>query len=333
MNSIISEYSISLNSILKEIRYNIYIHPYNSNLINFYNFLKSILILNEKSYIIFVEKNLYNNFILNLSIIDSSYYTKEIFMRFNSIIFASATFEPIESYKHLFGLKDFIDEKIILSSKYPNIKSIFITNISTKFEERSSELYSKIVDAIEEASLIVNGGVAIFVSSYDVMKGLLDAGIQYRIKKEFLIENKEMRDEEVERMLKIFKENPISKILLAVQGGKISEGEDFPSNTIKVLFLVGIPFEQPSPILKEKISYFENKWPTKGKDFAFIIPALRKSIQSIGRSLRDDKSTIFVIFLDKRFLYRNVFKYIPEWLKREMRVLSYSKGKLRRILS
>lgn len=333
LNSIISEYSISLNSILKEIRYNIYIHPYNSNLINFYNFLKSILILNEKSYIIFVEKNLYNNFILNLSIIDSSYYTKEIFMRFNSIIFASATFEPIESYKHLFGLKDFIDEKIILSSKYPNIKSIFITNISTKFEERSSELYSKIVDAIEEASLIVNGGVAIFVSSYDVMKGLLDAGIQYRIKKEFLIENKEMRDEEVERMLKIFKENPISKILLAVQGGKISEGEDFPSNTIKVLFLVGIPFEQPSPILKEKISYFENKWPTKGKDFAFIIPALRKSIQSIGRSLRDDKSTIFVIFLDKRFLYRNVFKYIPEWLKREMRVLSYSKGKLRRILS
>jgi len=152
-------------------------------------------------------------------------------------------------------------------------------------------------------------------------------------RKEVLIENKEMRDEEVERMLKIFKENPISKILLAVQGGKISEGEDFPSNTIKVLFLVGIPFEQPSPILKEKISYFENKWPTKGKDFAFIIPALRKSIQSIGRSLRDDKSTIFVIFLDKRFLYRNVFKYIPEWLKREMRVLSYSKGKLRRILS
>ncbi|MDT7892468.1 MAG: ATP-dependent DNA helicase [Thermoproteota archaeon] len=333
LNIIISEYNISLVSILKELRRNIYINPNNFNLIYFYNFLKSILELNENSYIIYVDRNIYNDLILNLSVIDPSYYSKELFMKFNSIILASATLEPIDSYKYLLGLEDLKEEKIVLSSKYPNIKSIFITNVTTKFEERSNELYSKIIDVIEEVSLVANGGVAIFVSSYDVMKGLLNAGIQFRIKKDFLIENKEMNDEEVENMLQIFKENPNSKILLAVQGGKISEGEDFPSNTIKFLFLVGIPFEQPSPVLKEKISYFENRWLNKGIDFAFVIPALRKSIQSVGRALREEKSTIYVIFLDKRFLYRRVFKYIPEWLKREMHVLSYSKGKLRRILN
>lgn len=256
----------------------------------------------------------------------------DILSMFDAIIFSSATLRPIEPLLSKIKMQnkefDFFD----ITEVDLALRSIVIRNLTTRYVERNTELYASFAELISEASIATKGGLAIFVASSEVMKGILYAGLGNLINRDLLIEDPKLDYEGIVKLVENFNEKPDSKALLAIQGGRISEGEDFSRDSIKTVIIIGIPFEEPSPLIKEKIDYYEKIFPGKGLEYAYILPAIRKVIQSIGRAMRREGSNLNVILADGRYCSERIFKLLPSWLVKDAIVINYVKGKLKRML-
>ena len=78
-------------------------------------------------------------------------------------------------------------------------------------------------------------------------------------------------------------------VLLAVQGGRFSEGEDFPGDEMDVSIVVGLSLPPPSPTMYAEYKQMEANQFDKHQAYMVLslLPALRKAIQSAGRHVRD----------------------------------------------
>jgi DNA excision repair protein ERCC-2 len=68
-----------------------------------------------------------------------------------------------------------------------------------------------------------------------------------------------MSSKENEKMVDEFKAcaQRDGAVLLGVQGGRSSEGVDFPGDEMNSVVIVGMPYAEPTPKVKAQISYFE----------------------------------------------------------------------------
>ena len=82
-------------------------------------------------------------------------------------------------------------------------------------------------------------------------------------------------------------------------GGKISEGMDFPSEELEVVVIVGIPYPPPSARQHALQIYYDKKY-GNGWKYAFEAPAVRKTLQAIGRLIRKESDKGVAIILDER---------------------------------
>jgi len=250
-------------------------------------------------------------------------------------VLTSATLEPLHAFADVLG----IDRgKCVLRSikvRLPDDKLLIIgmKGVSTDFKHRSPSMYRKLVSRISEILESAPGNIGIFTASYEVLEGLLKAGLEdvsRGFNKPLYIERPDATSADNDRLIKEFKAHAKKggAVLLGVQGGRNAEGEDFPGREMSLAVIVGVPYAKPTPIVKERIRYFEKKFPGKGKLYSYILPAIRKSLQAAGRPFRgtDDKSAI--IFLDYRFLQRPCKALLPEWIKKRMRVLPDKEGEL-----
>jgi len=328
-NKIYSKLDIDTNYIYDIIRKNYKLDIVESlyNLYNILNF-KSKNIDSINYYLLKTNKDI----ILGSFTFSNEEILNEIFTFFDSIIFSSATLQPLDIFFSFSDIKGKKYETFNVEDVAFRIRTIFIKNLSTRYVERNPELYSSFNELILEISSLTKGGLAIFFASYQVMKGILERGLKDSIDRDLIIEERKLDYSELIKQLERFYENPHSKAILAIQGGKISEGEDFPVDSIKTVILIGVPFEEPSYLLNEKINYWERKFPGKGKEYAYFLPAVRKSIQSIGRAMRRKESNLNVILADGRYSEEYLFKLLPKWLKKDMIIINYFKGKLKRIL-
>lgn len=108
-----------------------------------------------------------------------------------------------------------------------------------------------------------------FFSSFEYEGQVYDAwktsGILERILKKKLVFREPRKNTEIEIILKEYKEaidNPAPKsgaILLAVVGGKISEGINFSDGMGRCIVMVGLPYPSPSDIeLLERVKHIES---------------------------------------------------------------------------
>ena len=97
--------------------------------------------------------------------------------------------------------------------------------------------------------------------------------------------------------------------LLAVMGGRISEGMNFPGNELEVVVIAGVPYPKPDAKQKSLYAYYENVH-RSGWEYAVTFPVLIKMRQAIGRLIRSSNDIGSAIILDRRAAYFN--KYIPE---------------------
>ena len=104
-------------------------------------------------------------------------------------------------------------------------------------------------------------------------------------------------------------------MLLGVQGGRNSEGGDFPGTTMESVVVVGVPYAKPTPRMEAQISYYDSRFNQKGRDYAYVLPAMTRAIQAAGRPVRrlDDRGVI--VMLDQRFGTPYLSRFVPSWLK------------------
>jgi DNA excision repair protein ERCC-2 len=223
---------------------------------------------------------------------------REIFKQAYCNIFMSATLQPLEMYKDLFGV-----EAITKSypSPFPKKNKLVIIDDSTttKYENRTVEEYKKIAKRIEEIFEKIPGNVACFFPSYEVLKNV----IRYINNKEVLVQRENMNSKEIQNLLEQLKKS--KKVLLfGVMGGSLSEGVDYPENILKGIIVVGIPLEKPNLETTARINFYEKKFGSKGKDYAYIIPAIIRAVQAAGRAIRSEKDKAVIVFMDKRYKWR-----------------------------
>ncbi|MBS3157601.1 ATP-dependent DNA helicase [Candidatus Woesearchaeota archaeon] len=253
-----------------------------------------------------------NKLIVTLSYLclDPSLSSTEVIDSAYCVICMSGTLTPLEMYSDLLGFKNPIMK--IYENPFPssNRLNLVIPKTSTKFTKRSMGMYQ---DIARECSSIVNtipGNTIIFFPSYQ-LKEAIKIFFNNLCSKTTFEESKGISKYEKEELLENFKrEKDKGSVLLAVIGGSFSEGINLPGDLLKGVVVVGLPLGKPDLETTELINYFDSKY-SKGWDYAYIFPAMQKTMQAAGRCIRTENDKGVIVFLDERYSWNNYFKCFP----------------------
>ncbi|MEM4282432.1 MAG: ATP-dependent DNA helicase [Candidatus Woesearchaeota archaeon] len=261
------------------------------------------------------------HFELEYGCLDPSLITKEIISQTHSTILMSGTLLPTYMYKEIFGFPE--DTQLCeFPSSFPPEKRRYIALLktSTNYEKRNNEQYEAIAEICKRIINAIPGNTALFFPSYEVMnqvKSLLEKKIDDKI---LFVESQNMPYEKKEKILDELVRND-NGILLANSAGSFGEGIDLPS-TLKGAIVVGIPLAKPSLKTNELIKYYKEKFKSlqKGNEYGYIIPAITKSMQNVGRCIRSESDYAVHIFLDERWGNDRYGRYLPkDWLVNEVK--------------
>ncbi|MBD3192236.1 MAG: hypothetical protein GF308_16465 [Candidatus Heimdallarchaeota archaeon] len=264
--------------------------------------------------------------------LDARYTTQNVFDFVHNSIHISGTIEPIEAYAKIVGMNSLPLTTKVLDSPYSerNVRGFVIKNVSTRYNERTPENYKKMCQIIAEVANNSPANTGVFTASYGVMSGLLNAGIEFLIEKPLFQEKSQMSSRANDRLVNEFKRHATKggAVLLGVLGGRSSEGADFPGGQMNTCIIVGVPYARPTTRIEAQIQYLDEQFKKKGREYGYIIPAIRRAAQAAGRPVRSINDHGLIIFLDNRFSHSYTARFLPQWLKQNTRPLDYQEGML-----
>ncbi|XP_021892833.1 ATP-dependent DNA helicase DDX11 isoform X2 [Carica papaya] len=250
-------------------------------------------------------------------------------------------------------------------------------NSSTMIEELG-RLICNLVTVVPE-------GIVVFFSSFEyedqVYEGWKNSGILARMSKKKCVFREPRRSKDVESVLTKYKEK-IDKIcngergvvvqngaiLLAVVGGKISEGINFSDGMGRCIVMVGLPYPNPADIeLLERIKHIEGigysnstellvtddyhsgdvhdgfsllrRCRRRGKEYYENL-CMKAVNQSIGRAIRHINDYAAILLVDSRYVqesskrsFSHPVNKLPQWIKDRLVSAPMKYGEVHRLLS
>lgn len=110
-------------------------------------------------------------------------------------------------------------------------------------------------------------------------------------------------------------------LVLAVQGGGLAEGVDYPGDALIGAIVVGpaVPsFDKARELQRE---YYERRY-GNGDDYAYTYPAMAKVIQAAGRVIRSERDRGLIVLMDARFVERRYSALMPRgWYQESVQEL------------
>jgi DNA excision repair protein ERCC-2 len=235
---------------------------------------------------------------------------------YKSLVLLSATINPSDLFLRSIGLDGRTTVYRVNPSQVFQVRTLVDTGVSTRFKQRTPDMFRKMAHKILAICDAVQGGVGIFMPSYGMLETLQPLLSNVGKDRNLLAETRHLGNLEAEEIMRSFKSRPGS-VLLAVQGARFSEGEDFPGEQMDASVVVGLSLPPPSPIM-----YAEYTRSGLGKHDAYLVisllPAVRKAIQSAGRHMRSPDKRGMVFFLDSRFADQEIIEMLPGWLRQDL---------------
>ncbi len=262
---------------------------------------------------------------LDLVALDPTSVTTPVLNMVHSSVAISGTISPLEAYAEMLGFGS-ESTKVTFQSPFAirNRLGLIVSGLDTSFQNRNGSTFERMV---EHCLAVVNatpGNTGIFASSYSIARSLVEAGLEKRLKRKLFLEHPGMKGTDNDKMIEDYKRQGEKggAVLLGVQGGRNSEGGDFPGSTMESVVVVGVPYARPTPRMEALIKYYDSAFNQKGRDYAYVLPAMTRAIQSAGRPVRrlDDRGAI--VMLDQRFATKYLSRFIPSWLKEVMQIVS-----------
>jgi DNA excision repair protein ERCC-2 len=245
---------------------------------------------------------------------------------FEVCTFCSGTIKPVDAFAEVVGLKNYAGKSFPPPYPQQNIKSFITRGLSTKGEELSSSMAQAYVKALDASIGSLNVNLAVFSSSYRVQTKLLSYGLKEiagKYNRKLFVEERNTSGDEGRRILKEFKGCAIGDergILCGVMGGRFAEGADFPGRELEAIFLVGIPFERPRVKTQLYIEYYQHVYgEEKGRYYAYVLPALKRASQALGRALRSKEDKAVFILGDER--YSRYLQLLPNYVQKTARII------------
>jgi DNA excision repair protein ERCC-2 len=231
-------------------------------------------------------------------------------------------------YNNLMGLNECGKsyKGIIADSPFSkkNIKAIIIDGVDTKRDNRTPDMYKKMIRKINEVLKCTPANIGIFCASYKILRGLIGNGIETVVKndnKKLFIEEPGLSASENAMLVDDFKSmaSDNGAVLLGVCGGRNSEGEDYPGDFMNSVIIAGFPYHLPTPRVEAKIKYYDKVFKRQGWNFAYLYPAVQRANQASGRPIRKISDKGAIIFMDSRFKVK--YKWISEWIRKELEII------------
>ncbi len=261
---------------------------------------------------------------LEVVALDPAKITEPVFSSVYCSVNMSGTLQPLEAYVKITHMPSSTACEAV-PSPFPkeHILSLACCGVTTAMEQRTPAMYKKLVKRISEIAHNTPANVGVFTASYEVLERLLEAGLEGGLEKPLLHECRGMKSRENERMISKFKSYAKrgGAVLLGVQGGRSSEGADYPGDQMNAVAVVGVPYAEPTPKVNAQIRYFEQRFYGHGREYGYVVPALKKAAQAAGRPIRTLEDRGAIIFLDQRFTAPYCQHYLPMWLKRGLKTL------------
>jgi DNA excision repair protein ERCC-2 len=261
---------------------------------------------------------------LEIVALDPSKVTSPVFSSTYSNIVMSGTLQPLEAYARITKLPE-NTVQCVLPSPFPkeHILSLVCCGVSTAMEKRTPTMYQIMIERINEVSQNTPANTGVFAASFDVLNALLTEGLEADLDKPLFHEYRGMSSKANEELVAGFKAcgEGDGALFLGVQGGRTSEGVDFPGDQMNSVVIVGVPYAEPTPRVKAQISYYDECFPKLGREYGYVLPAMKKASQSAGRPVRTLEDRGAIVFLDYRFSTSYCRRFLPSWVSNHMKVL------------
>lgn len=234
---------------------------------------------------------------LQITCVDASPHLAGRFKPLAGAVLFSGTLKPFKFYARLSGLTDTRCEEI--PSPFPAAHRclLVVPQISTLYRRRDQEA-PRIAQFLAKVLPLKFGNYLVFFPSFEFLEKVhacLDLPA-FRL----LAQPRRARPEDLERILTALQEER-GVVVLAVQGGSLSEGIDLPGEALIGCVVVGPPI--PPFDLERRLTrdYFQAAY-GEGEAFTYAYPAMAKAIQAAGRVIRGPEERGLLAFLDGRFL-------------------------------
>jgi DNA excision repair protein ERCC-2 len=233
------------------------------------------------------------------------------YAEYESVVAFSATLKPFEFYSKLSGLQsDKLDQLEFESPFLPeNRKLLVIPQISTKFSDREKN-YGKIAETIRRVAELKRGNYLAFFPSFDFMRrvaAVMKPPEGFRM----VLQEREMRADDVEDVLNDLRLAWDPTLLFAVQGGVFSEGVDYPGEMVIGAFVIGPPLPNFDIERETMRKYYEASY-GEGFEYAYSYPAMAKAVQAAGRVIRSETDRGVIVLMDRRFMDPGYVKSMPK---------------------
>jgi DNA excision repair protein ERCC-2 len=293
-----------------------------SSLFHLSNFWLAVLENVNVQGVAFIASRERENIVLEMWDMRAAEILREKWKNFHGCIFCSGTLNPIKAFAETIGLEDYSGKSFHSPFDKSRI-TVYVTRVlSTKGEELSEEMAKAYVDAVEKFVDAVKSNIAVFTSSYRIQNNLLSAGLREMVESKgrvFFVEREGMSGESSREILDGFKDAAYEKnpgVLCAPCTGRFAEGADFPGRELEGLFLVGIPFDRMSIKTQLYLKYYENLYgKDKGSYYAYVVPALRRASQALGRVLRSKEDRGIFILGDERYSENRFLQLLPDYIR------------------
>lgn len=250
----------------------------------------------------------------------SSEILREIWDMFASCIFMSGTLRPIKGFAEVVGLKDYREASYKGFIREENVKVYITSDLSSEGERIPVEAARKYA-LLASALMKLETNIAVFSASYRVQNAILPYVAEEADRQGYklYVERKGMRGDEARRILEMFKKAPDvgeKAILMASTTGRFAEGADFPGRQLQAVLIAGLPFDKPTLRTKLYLQYYKKIYGSrKGVLYGYVVPALRRAAQAMGRALRSERDRAVYILGDKRYSSPGYMKMLPHYAR------------------
>jgi DNA excision repair protein ERCC-2 len=254
-----------------------------------------------------------NHIVLSVKSLDGREIVDPVLREARGTILMSGFLSPPTVYRDLML---YHPERTILKefdSPFPSENRLILAgdDVSSEFKKRSDQMLQKWKDYIEAISRVTEGNLAVFFTSYGLMREVTPL---VRTNRRRIIEGQDtVRGEVIDRL-----RSSSRNILYGVMGAKLSEGMDYPGNILKCVVAVGLPLATWNAYEEALIDYLEQQFPGRGRTYAYFSPAILRLVQACGRVHRSSRDKGCIVLLDNRISQPYIKRQLPNYYQKEM---------------
>jgi DNA excision repair protein ERCC-2 len=268
---------------------------------------------------------------LEIVALDPSKITSPVFSTAYSSVVMSGTLQPLEAYSRITRLPEGTVQ-VVLPSPFPkeHVLSLVCLGVTTAMNKRTPAMYQTIIERICEVAENTPTNTGVFAASFDVLNALIYEGLDKALNKPLFRELRGMTSKANEKLVAEFKScsKKEGAVFLGVLGGRTSEGVDFPGSQMNSVVIVGVPYAEPTPRVNAQIDFYEKRFPELGREYGYVLPAMKKASQAAGRPIRNLEDQGAIVFLDYRYATSYCRNFLPSWLTDGLKVVSNENGLL-----